>query len=71
MENPKTRTMRRAVQTLGGAKALADAFGVKRELVESWLAGVASPSNAHYLAALDIVAHGSLGAAQRFAKKVV
>lgn len=69
MENPKTRTMRRAVQTLGGAKALADAFGVKPELVESWLAGTASPGNAHYLAALDIVAHGSLGEGPKGSRK--
>jgi hypothetical protein len=32
------RAIHRAVQTLGGAKALADAFGVKPALVESWLA---------------------------------
>lgn len=69
MENPKTRTMRRAVQTLGGAKALAHAFGVKPELVESWLAGTASPGNAHYLAALDIVAHGSLGEGPKGSRK--
>jgi DNA-binding transcriptional regulator YdaS (Cro superfamily) len=69
MENPKTRTMRRAVHTLGGAKALADAFGVKPELVESWLAGTASPGNAHYLAALDIVAHGSLGEGPKGSRK--
>lgn len=69
MENPKTRTMRRAVQTLGGAKALAHAFGVKPELVESWLAGTASPGNAHYLAALDIVAHGSLGAGPKGSRR--
>jgi DNA-binding transcriptional regulator YdaS (Cro superfamily) len=69
MENPKTRTMRRAVQTLGGAKALAHAFGVKPELVESWLAGTASPGIAHYLAALDIVAHGSLGAGPKGSRR--
>lgn len=69
MENPKTRTMRRAVQTLGGAKALAHAFGVKPELVESWLAGTASPGDAHYLAALDIVAHGSLGAGPKGSRR--
>jgi DNA-binding transcriptional regulator YdaS (Cro superfamily) len=38
MPNAKVRTIHRAVQTLGGAKALADAFGVKPALVESWLA---------------------------------
>jgi DNA-binding transcriptional regulator YdaS (Cro superfamily) len=61
MENAKTRTMRRAVPILGSAKALAEALGVKRRLVESWLAGSVSPESAYFLAALDIVAQGPLG----------
>ena len=69
MENAKTRTIGRAVLMLGSAKALADAFGVKPQLVESWLAGTASPGNAHYLAALDIVAHGSLGAGPKGSRR--
>ena len=69
MPNAKVRTIHRAVQTLGGAKALADAFGVKPALVESWLAGTASPDSVTYLAALDIVARGSLGAAKGSQKK--
>ena len=56
--------MQRAVETLGSAKTLADAVDVTPELVESWLAGTAAPSNAHYLAALDSVAHGALGVAK-------
>jgi DNA-binding transcriptional regulator YdaS (Cro superfamily) len=60
MENAKTRTIGRAVLMLGSAKALADAFGVKPQLVESWLAGTVSPDSIHFLAALDIVAQGPL-----------
>ncbi len=59
--NAKIRTMQRAVQTLGGEQALAEALGVRREDVAQWLSGAAAPQDAAYLAALDIVARGPVG----------
>jgi DNA-binding transcriptional regulator YdaS (Cro superfamily) len=59
--NAKMRTMQRAVQALGGEQALADTLGVRREDVAQWLSGAASPQDAAYLAALDIVARSPIG----------
>lgn len=59
--NAKIRTMQRAVQTLGGEQALAEILEVTREDVARWLSGTASPQDAAYLAALDIVARGPIG----------
>lgn len=59
--NAKIRTMQRAVETLGGAQALAEMLEVSPEDVAQWLSGAASPQDAAYLAALDIVARGPMG----------
>ena len=62
--NAKMRTMQRAVETLGGEKALAEILEVTREDVAQWLSGAASPQDAAYLAALDIVARGPMGSSR-------
>jgi hypothetical protein len=62
--NAKMRTMQRAVETLGGEKALAEILQVTREDVARWLSGAASPQDAAYLAALDIVARGPMGSSR-------
>ena len=57
-DNPKTRTLRRAAEALGGPQALAEALGVSPEMVSAWLLGQqALPDNA-YLQALDLVSQG-------------
>ena len=59
---PQTRTLIRALERCGGETALAKALGVTIEVLSGWLAGDDVPPNI-YLAALDIVAMGSLGSA--------
>jgi len=57
-DNPKARTLRRAVEAVGGPEALAEALGVSPEMVSAWLLGEhALPDNA-YLRALDLVSQG-------------
>jgi DNA-binding transcriptional regulator YiaG len=57
-DNPKARTLRRAVEAVGGPDALAEALGVSPEMVSAWLLGLqALPDNA-YLLALDLVSQG-------------
>ena len=57
-DNPKARTLRRAVEAVGGPEALAEALGVSPEMVSAWLLGQqALPDNA-YLRALDLVSQG-------------
>jgi DNA-binding transcriptional regulator YdaS (Cro superfamily) len=58
METPKTRTMRRAAETLGDEKRLAHALGVAPDDVMRWVQGDALPGTSAFLAALDIVARG-------------
>ncbi len=57
--NPRMRTIKRAVEALGGEHRLAKALGVQREEVTRWLSGESHVSDAAYFAALDIVANGS------------
>jgi DNA-binding transcriptional regulator YiaG len=64
VDDPKTRTLKRALETLGSSKALADALGVKAEEVADWLAGASSPHDTAYLTALDIVARGPMAGAK-------
>jgi len=59
---PQTRTLKRALERCGSETALAKALGVTIEVLPGWLAGGDIPPNI-YLAALDIVAVGSLGSA--------
>jgi len=58
MATPRLRTLAKAVETLGGEKALADALGVPVERLAGWLSGAASVPDSTYLAALEIVARG-------------
>jgi DNA-binding transcriptional regulator YiaG len=60
MVTARTRTIRRAIETLGSEQALADALGVQAAEVANWLSKVTPPDDA-YFAALDIVANGPLG----------
>jgi DNA-binding transcriptional regulator YiaG len=56
MPTPRIRTLRRALQTLGGEEPLARALGVSLAQLAEWLAGAACPHDAAYFVALDIVA---------------
>jgi hypothetical protein len=58
MKSPRTRTIRRAADTVGGVKPLAEELGVEAEELARWLEGTSSPGTAAFLAALDIVARG-------------
>lgn len=51
-----TRTMRRALETLGGAERLASELGASIAEVEAWAAGLADPPPGAFLKAIDIVA---------------
>jgi DNA-binding transcriptional regulator YiaG len=53
-----TRTVRRAVQDVGGVEQLATLLKVSTSEIESWMSGKTSPSNAHFLQMLDVVATG-------------
>ena len=53
-----TRTVRRAIDDLGGIDQLAALLNVSRAEIESWLSGKSSPGNAHFLQMLDVVAKG-------------
>ena len=55
-DNVYTRTMHRALQTLGGAETLARALGASVREVEAWMAGQAVPPTGVFLKAIDIVA---------------
>jgi DNA-binding transcriptional regulator YiaG len=57
-----TRTLRRALETLGGVEQLAAALEVSVLEVEAWLGGLEPPPGA-FLRAIDIVAHGGFGRA--------
>jgi hypothetical protein len=56
MPTPRIRTLHRAVATLGGEEPLARALDVSLAQLAEWLAGSASPHDAAYFVALDIVA---------------
>jgi DNA-binding transcriptional regulator YiaG len=57
-DNPKVRTLRRAVEVVGTPEALAEALDVSPELVSAWLLGQKAPSNDAYMRALDLVSQG-------------
>jgi hypothetical protein len=55
-EDPKIRTLRRAIEILGSEKAVAEALDVKLEDIERWLSGDGLPADGSvYFAALEIV----------------
>lgn len=60
MVTARTRTVRRAVEELGGTRALADVLGVTLLDVVNWVSDAAQPHDAAFFAALDIVASGPL-----------
>ena len=57
-----TRTLHRALDTLGSVEELAAALGVSVVEVEAWLAGLEPPPGA-FLRAIDIVAYGGINRA--------
>lgn len=63
MLTARTRTVQRALDDLGGSKALADALGVTPLDVTNWVSQRAQPHDAAFFAALDIVARGPIGRA--------
>jgi DNA-binding transcriptional regulator YiaG len=56
MPAARMRTIRRAVDALGGAHALARALGTTTEDVVNWASGVTVAPDGAFFAALDIVA---------------
>ena len=58
-----TRTIRRAIETLGGPSQLALVLGTSIEEVKAWAAGFGRPPSDVFLKAIDIVAQG------RFARR--
>ncbi|HYR35245.1 MAG TPA: YdaS family helix-turn-helix protein [Burkholderiales bacterium] len=57
-DNPKARTLRRAVEVVGSEEALADTLGVSYESVSAWLLGEQPLPNDLYMRALDLVSQG-------------
>jgi DNA-binding transcriptional regulator YiaG len=57
-DNPKARTLRRAVEVVGSEVALAATLGVSRERVSAWLLGEQPVPNDVYMRALDVVSQG-------------
>jgi DNA-binding transcriptional regulator YiaG len=55
-ENAYTRTMRRAIHTLGSAERVAQALNVTVADIEAWAAGQSNPPPGAFLKAIDIVA---------------
>ena len=55
-ENAYTRTMRRAIQSLGSVERVAQALGVTVADIEAWAAGQSNPPPTAFLKAIDIVA---------------
>ena len=55
-----TRTLIRAIETLGSVERLADALGASSAEIEAWAAGRAEPPTSAFLKALDIVAHAGV-----------
>jgi len=53
-----TRTVRRAIDDVGGMDHLAALLKVSTTEIESWLSGKSSPGNALFLRMLDVVAKG-------------
>jgi DNA-binding transcriptional regulator YiaG len=57
-DNPKARTLRRAVEAVGSEAALAETLGVSPEVVSAWLLGEQPVPNDAYMRALDVVSQG-------------
>lgn len=57
-DSPKARTLRRAVEVVGGPEALAEALGVSPQMVSAWLIGQRALPDDAYLRALDLVSQG-------------
>jgi DNA-binding transcriptional regulator YiaG len=57
-DNPKARTLRRAVGVVGSESALAETLGVSPESVSAWLLGEQDLPNNVYMRALDLVSQG-------------
>lgn len=57
-----TRTLNRAIKTLGGAERLALLLGTSTAQVEAWAAGHAQPPPGAILKAIDIVSHAGVRA---------
>lgn len=55
-DTPQVRTLRRAMETLGGMPELAARLGVDPSDLHGWLSGESTPPTNVYVAALDIVA---------------
>ena len=53
-----TRTVRRAMDDVGGIEQLAAVLNVSPAEIQSWLSGKSSPGNAEFLQMLDIVSKG-------------
>jgi len=51
-----TRTMRRAIESLGSPERVAQALGVTVSDIEAWAAGHSNPPPSAFLKAIDIVA---------------
>lgn len=58
IDNACGRTLRRALEVMGGVESLAAALSVSVQDVQSWLDGAIQPSQSIFLQALDIVARG-------------
>lgn len=58
VDNAYTRTMHRAIATIGSAELLADKLGASVAEVESWTIGLEDPPPGIFLKAIDIVAEG-------------
>lgn len=58
VDNAYTRTMHRAITTIGSAELLAAQLGASVAEVESWAAGLEDPPPGIFLKAIDIVAEG-------------
>ncbi len=57
-DNAYTRTMHRALATVGSAEQLAAQLGASVAEVESWTVGLEDPPPGIFLKAIDIVAQG-------------
>lgn len=64
-DSPQARTLRRAVEVVGTAKALAETLGAPPESVSAWLLGDQPVPNDVYLRALDLVSQGPHHRSQR------
>jgi len=50
-----TRTLRRAIEVVGGEAKLAEALHTSKEVLRKWLSGELKPPSKVYFAALDMV----------------